>query len=140
MTQKQKPERNFGAAVILGLAAGAVPIYFLSQCPASEPRRSYSQPVSAYQPELRPASEVLDLPYNTRRTVGGVELEFIRREYGAEARVRYPISNGSIDTGMRAEQGKTHSLPVNDSDLKIQITMNSHDEQRLNVSVVVSKR
>ena len=149
MTQKQddsnmKQNRpNMGAAAVIGLTMGAMCIYFVGQCPAGEPRRGYPVQSQAPQPAqltIRHESSTLTIPYNTKHNVGGIEFEYLRKDYGAEARVRYDITNGRIDTGMKLKAGATSTLPVNDSDLQVRITVNSIDDQRLNVAVTVENR
>ena len=141
MKKLKMPEKAWTAAAI-GLSASALSFFLLKDCSVdSYSPRSRSPPaVQALEPLMHPATETAELPFDTPHKVGGVEFEYQRRDYGAEARIRYPISVGSIDTGMRLVRGKTGSLPINESDLKVSITMNRADGQKLNVTVSVERR
>lgn len=145
MEPKQKPTSpNFGAAAVIGLTVGVTSLFFISQCPSSEPRRGNYRPQAQsqpYQAPIRPESAVAELPYNTTHKVGGLELEYLRRDYGAEARIRYDLGSIRIDTGMRLRgAGQGGTLPINETDLQVRINVNSIDEQKINVSVTVEPR
>jgi hypothetical protein len=143
MKLADKPkERHITAAkvakpLIVGLGLGMLSVYLISECDLSgpsRPRPAVSRSVS-YGP--RQETSTVELPYSVVHSVGGLELEYLKRDFGTEARIRYDISIGSVDTGLKLRQGVPVSVPLSETDLKVQVVLNRSDENRVNVTVSV---